>query len=133
MRTATEELPVLLENGPVVIRAVDWGGQRVLHVSLPAGLDARPLLAGLPDDMCPCPHWGYLLRGRIRVEYTDGTAETVSAGDLVPCTIASMPPSAAARPTPSQSASPRIWSPSPGSTPRVAPERRRSPDPDARP
>jgi hypothetical protein len=82
MRMTKDELPVLLENGPVVIRAIDWGGQRVLMGSLPAGLDATPLLAGLPDDKCPCPHWGYVLTGRIRVTYTDGTTETLQAGDF---------------------------------------------------
>ena len=75
-------MPVLLENGPVVIRAADWGGQRVLHVTLPAGLDATPLLAGLPDDRCQCPHWGLLLKGRVRVNYTNGTSETLQAGDF---------------------------------------------------
>jgi quercetin dioxygenase-like cupin family protein len=35
----------------------------------------------LPNDLCPCPHWGYVLEGRMVVTYTDGE-ETVRAGDL---------------------------------------------------
>ena len=28
-------------------------------------VDASPLLRGLPDDRCPCPHWGYVFTGRL--------------------------------------------------------------------
>ena len=82
MHTTREELPVLLEDGPACIRATDWGGQRALLVSLPAGMDITPLLRGLPDDRCQCPHWGYVLAGRMRVIYTGGQEETLEAGDL---------------------------------------------------
>ena len=82
MHTTREELPVLLEDGPASIRATDWGGQRALLVSLPAGMDTTPLLQGLPDDRCQCPHWGYVLKGRMRVIYTGGQEETLEAGDL---------------------------------------------------
>jgi hypothetical protein len=52
-----------------------------MAISLPAGLDASPLLRGLPDDRCPCPHWGYVVKGRLRVTSPDGE-ETCAAGDL---------------------------------------------------
>ena len=29
------------------------------------------LLKGLPNDQCQCPHWGYLLAGRMTVTYSD--------------------------------------------------------------
>ncbi|MGF1511033.1 MAG: cupin domain-containing protein [Myxococcota bacterium] len=32
--------------------------------------------------MCPCPHWGYVLSGKIEVKHIDGTRETVNAGDV---------------------------------------------------
>jgi hypothetical protein len=41
-------------------------------VRLPAGADLRPATRGLPDDLCPCPHWGYLLTGRVRMHTADG-------------------------------------------------------------
>ena len=50
-------------------------------VSLPAGTDARPLLKGLPDDLCPCPHWGYVIKGQLRVIYAD-RQEVLRAGDV---------------------------------------------------
>lgn len=54
---------------------------RAVVVSLPAGTDVGPLLKGHRDDLCPCPHWGYVVRGRIRIDYPDGS-ETLQAGDL---------------------------------------------------
>jgi len=54
-----------------------------MHVSLITchkDLDIGPLLKGLPDDMCQCPHWGMILRGRKVVRYVNG-GETLQAGD----------------------------------------------------
>ena len=50
-------------------------------VSLPAGTDVAPLLKDLPDDLCPCPHWGYVIKGQLRVIYADGQ-EVLRAGDV---------------------------------------------------
>jgi hypothetical protein len=36
-----------------------------------AGMDATPMFKGLPDDRCQCPHWGYLIKGRMRIKYRD--------------------------------------------------------------
>jgi hypothetical protein len=43
--------------------------------------DDAPLLKGLPNDRCQCPHWGYLLSGRMVVRYED-QEEVVEAGDV---------------------------------------------------
>ena len=50
-------------------------------VALPAGADVAALLKGLQNDQCTCPHWGYVLRGRVRVISDDGE-ELIQAGDL---------------------------------------------------
>lgn len=47
---------------------------------LPAGVDARPLLQGLPGDACLCPHWGYVIPGSLRIHTRDG-AYAVNAGE----------------------------------------------------
>ena len=39
------------------------------------------MLKGLPDDRCPCPHWGYVVKGQLRVIYAD-RQEVLRAGDL---------------------------------------------------
>ncbi len=80
MRVSRDELPVLVEAGDASIRAIDWEGQRVVLIKVPAGTDFGPLLKGLPNDRCPCPHWGYVLKGQLRVE-TNGQEEVLRAGD----------------------------------------------------
>jgi quercetin dioxygenase-like cupin family protein len=35
---------------------------------------------GLPDHLCPCPHWGYMLKGRLRMKTATG-AQIFKAGD----------------------------------------------------
>ena len=51
------------------------------HLCLATGVDIAPLLEGLDDGMCFCPHWGYLLHGRVVVTYDD-TTEVCSAGQV---------------------------------------------------
>jgi hypothetical protein len=81
MRATRDELPILFGSDPAAIRGADWGDLRSMIISLPAGTDLGPLLEGLPGDLCPCPHWGYVVKGRIRVRYAEGE-ETIQAGDL---------------------------------------------------
>jgi hypothetical protein len=79
MHAATGELQVMVEEDGVVIREAEWGDLHVGHETFETAFDVGPLLKGLPDDMCQCPHWGYVLRGRMRVRYPD-REEIVEAG-----------------------------------------------------
>jgi hypothetical protein len=81
MRATRDELPILFGDDQAGIHGADWGGLRSMFVSLPAGTDLAPLFQGLPDDRCPCPHWGYMLKGRMRVTYAD-REKVLEAGDL---------------------------------------------------
>lgn len=81
MRTSKNELPIVLEAGPAKVQATDWENMRVVIVSVPAGTDFGPLLQGLPNNLCPCPHWGYVIKGRLKIEYADDE-ETLQAGDV---------------------------------------------------
>ena len=76
------ELPVRLEAGGVCIQGQDWSDLNVARIRFPKGADAAPLLEGLPQNLCQCPHWGTVLRGSIHVRYADGTEETVRAGEV---------------------------------------------------
>lgn len=38
------------------------------------------MLKGLPDDCCQCPHWGYVLKGRLTMRFADHE-EMCEAGD----------------------------------------------------
>lgn len=82
MHHSADELPVRLEHGAICIQAHDWGDFNVARIRFPAGADATPLLVGLPDNLCQCPHWGTVLKGSIHVHYADGQKETVRAGDV---------------------------------------------------
>ncbi len=67
-----EDVPVVVADGELEVRVLDQEGLMVGFVRLPAGADLRPATAGLPDDLCPCPHWGYMLKGRVRMHTKDG-------------------------------------------------------------
>ena len=56
-------------------------GYTVNFVSIHEDSDLTPLLAGLPGGLCPCPHWGYLFKGRMTVRYADREEEVIEPGD----------------------------------------------------
>jgi hypothetical protein len=76
------QLPTRLEAGGVCIQAQDWSELNVARIRFPKGADATPLLVGLPQDLCQCPHWGMVLQGSIHVRYADGNEEVVGAGQV---------------------------------------------------
>ena len=43
-------------------------------------VDATPLMKGLPEDRCQCPHWGYVIKGRLTYRFAD-REEVFEAGD----------------------------------------------------
>ena len=55
-------------------------GYTASFTSLREDIDATPLMRGLPGDRCPCPHWGYVLEGRVTFRFTD-REEVFEAGD----------------------------------------------------
>ena len=82
MKQSRNELTTRLEAGGVCIQGEDWGDINVARIRFPAGADAGPLLEGLPNDLCQCPHWGTVMKGSIHVTYADGSEETVHAGEV---------------------------------------------------
>ena len=74
-----EDLPIVFEAGRALIRSKNIGGMTISFYRLPEGLDARPALRGLPGDACQCPHWGYVISGRLRIHTSTG-AHDVDAG-----------------------------------------------------
>jgi hypothetical protein len=82
MKQHRTDLPALIDNASASVRLAAWGGMACEYAEIKAGTDLAPALKGLPDDACPCPHWGYVLKGAIRVRYTDGHEETLRPGEL---------------------------------------------------
>ncbi len=68
------------DHGVVEDRHEDIDGYTVNFVSFRRDVDGTPLLKGLPGDRCPCPHWGYVLKGRLTYRFEDHD-ELVEAGD----------------------------------------------------
>jgi hypothetical protein len=68
------------DHGPVEDRHEDVAGYTINFVSFRTDIDAAPLLKGLPDDSCQCPHWGYVLKGQLTFRFADHE-EVFEAGD----------------------------------------------------
>ncbi len=66
-----EEVPIAIEGDGVEFRMLAVGDLSIAWVRLPAGADLRPGLVGLPDNLCPCPHWGYMISGKLRMHTTE--------------------------------------------------------------
>ncbi|MEV2256837.1 hypothetical protein AB0I94_40915 [Streptomyces sp. NPDC050147] len=79
--TTRNDTPVAIEGGGVELRMRDVGGDMtVAFARLPQGTDMAPLLTGQPDGLCQCPHWGYLLKGRLKMRTASGD-EIYEAGE----------------------------------------------------
>src|SRR5579862_10061408 len=75
--TATQQIT----DGPVESFSADLdGGYTVNFACFRPDMDHTPLLKGAPDDRCQCPHWGYVLAGRLTDRFADHE-ETVHAGE----------------------------------------------------
>jgi hypothetical protein len=68
------------DHGVVEDRHEEVEGYTVNFVSFRQDIDGTPLLKGLPDDSCQCPHWGYVLKGKLTFRFADHD-EIFEAGD----------------------------------------------------
>lgn len=89
MRVQKDDVEVRMEiPGAVIRQQTDFGDvtgfDRISgeYFTLAAGVDTTPLFIGLEGDQCQCPHWGYVLSGRLTTTDAQGTSETVNASDL---------------------------------------------------
>jgi hypothetical protein len=83
MRDKIQKLPVAMEQpGLRIFSPGTWGGMVVEYFECDERIDFGPMLEGLPDDKCPCPHWGYMLKGAMHIQYADGTEEVINGGDV---------------------------------------------------
>lgn len=83
MKINKDQIPVTMESPGTIMRAQSgFGGMTVGYNQLPAGTDFTPLLKGLTNDSCHCPHWGYILEGSIRIIYNNGSEDLTQAGDV---------------------------------------------------
>lgn len=89
MRMTLDEVDVRMEIPGAVIRQRtgfgDASGFDTIsgeYFTLSEGVDTTPLFEGLEGDLCQCPHWGFVLRGRLTTTDAGGAQETVAKNDL---------------------------------------------------
>jgi hypothetical protein len=87
MRVAKDDVEVRMEIPGAVIRqrtefgdVSGYGKISGEYFTLSAGVDTTPLFQGLEGDLCQCPHWGYVFKGKITFRFAD-REETYEAGD----------------------------------------------------
>ena len=66
--------------GAVEVHEHELGEYTVNLLSFRETQDMAPMFTGLPDGMCQCPHWGYVLEGRQVWRFADHE-EVFEAGD----------------------------------------------------
>ena len=53
----------------------ELGDYTVAFESYTADADMSDMFKGLPDDRCQCPHWGVVLKGKLK--FSDETGDTI--------------------------------------------------------
>jgi len=69
------------DHGMVEDRSQELDGYTVNWVTMREEMDMATMLKGLPDDRCQCPHWGFVIKGRLTWRYADHE-EVTDAGDV---------------------------------------------------
>ena len=89
MRMAKDDVNVMMEIPGAVVRLQPGFGDvkgfdkiSGEYFTLAAGVDTTPLFQGLDGNACQCPHWGFVLKGRITTTDKNGRQETVKPNDL---------------------------------------------------
>jgi hypothetical protein len=81
MPKASKTTARMNDVGPVCDHEQEVAGGYVINfVEFRQDIDATPLLKGLPDDRCQCPHWGYVVKGKLTMRFPD-REEVFEAGD----------------------------------------------------
>ena len=79
-KASRDDLPVAVDMPGFQSRQTEWGDINVAIEQLgPA--DYTELFSKLPGEHCSCPHWGYVVSGRLRIKYSDRD-EIISTGDV---------------------------------------------------
>ena len=69
------------QEGVGETRKTEAGGMTIAFERWAAGLDAKEMFAELPGGACQEEHWGYVVKGRGVIRYTDGREdEVITAG-----------------------------------------------------
>lgn len=85
MHILKENLPLTTDVPGMKARSeMGWGGMAVAYFEC-GPMDkaaSAAMFESFPGKSCPVPHWGYLVKGSMHVQYIDGTEEVVKAGEV---------------------------------------------------
>ena len=79
-KASKDSITDIEDFGVALDRTAHLDGYTVNFVTIRETHDLGPVLATLPAGRCTCPHWGYLVKGRITMRYADHE-EIIEAGD----------------------------------------------------
>src|SRR5689334_1158581 len=79
-KVSKESAATIKDFGVAEDRSTDVEDYTINFVSIRESHDLAPMLKALPGGNCSCPHWGYVLKGRLTVRYGD-QEEVIEAGD----------------------------------------------------
>ena len=83
MNIKLDKIPVVTEApGMKMQMQSGLGGMAVAYWQTGAMPATPNLLEGLPNDSCPCPHWGYMLKGSMHVNFDSGEEVEIHAGEV---------------------------------------------------
>nr|WP_320189861.1 hypothetical protein [uncultured Desulfobacter sp.] len=89
MRITKDNIPIRVDVPGATARqiqnfgdATGYGKIGGEYFTLASGTDLAPLLKGLEGDLCQSPHWGYIIKGKLTVQFANGHLEIVSENDL---------------------------------------------------
>jgi hypothetical protein len=81
MYASIQDLPVTFELPQGTLRQVSWGNMTIEIGQVHQNFVPELELKGVISNHCQCPHWGYVLKGRMRLKYPDHE-EIFQAGDV---------------------------------------------------
>ncbi len=80
MPKVSKQTTEAMDIGVGEVRQAVVDGHEISFLTLREATDLAPMLRGLPGDRCTCPHWGYVVGGRVTFTFADHS-ETFEAGD----------------------------------------------------
>jgi hypothetical protein len=70
-KVSRESAANVVDMGGAEDRSEELDGYTVSFTTIRQDADLAPMLKGLPDDRCQCPHWGYVFSGTLTWRYAD--------------------------------------------------------------
>ncbi len=79
-KASKESATDVQDAGVAKIWQDDADGYQISFLSILEDADMAALMKGLPNDQCPCPHWGYVTKGSLTFTFGE-RSETFDAGE----------------------------------------------------